>query len=226
MEREEVARDTDTGIVTYVGWDDCEWHDSPRDWEGNVGRLCLFHRNYDFPNELGAEPEAPDRETLDDWGVLGIWTVYAYEHGAITISLGDGGNPFTCRFDSGALGFIAITKDSWAGQFPDTPYTEEKGRKQVEHEVTDYDAHINGYYAYYTVEKDGEPVESIGGFLCPDMDDKEVTAEALAAHEGEVAHERERRDKSESLGLMGSWGDLAKTVAAYAADEERAGVPA
>lgn len=221
MDREEIGHDEETGIATYVEWED-ESYDpwDPRD-NDNGTKLCLFHRRYDFPNELDAEPETPDKEQLEAWGVLGIWTVYAYEHGAITVRLGNGGNPYTCPWDSGALGFIAITKESWELVQGNTPYTDELGEAMAEAEIDEYDAYLNGYYKRIVVEQDGEYVDGCGGYSCPRLDDKYVTEDAEAWHLDAVRREKTKRADRETRALLGDWGALADTIGSYAADRRR-----
>jgi hypothetical protein len=220
-DRDEIARDEETGIATYVAWE-TEHYDAwdPRDAD-NGTKLCLFHRGYNFPNELDARPETPDKEDLETWGVLGIWTVYAYEHGAITISLGSGGNPYTCPWDSGTLGFIAITKDSWELVMGDEPYTEERGEKMARADVDEYDAYLNNYYKQIIIEQDGEFVEGCGGYSCPNLDDSYVKEEAKSWHEAAVKSAKADRAQDEARGLLGDWQALARTIRAYAADRRR-----
>ena len=219
----QVAYDEETGISAHVEWDDHYYpDDSPRDWEP-ITRLCLFHGRYSFPNELDAEPQEPTKDELTEWEVIGIWPVFAYEHGAITIRIGSGGNPFTCPWDSGQLGFVAITKPDWEKHFSDEPYTEERGQEIAEAEVKEYDAHINGLYARVWIEKDGEMLDGQSGFLCPDHDLSYPTEDVLAEWKGHVKDDREGR-KFQEARAAGSWMSLRQTVLAYEADRQREAV--
>lgn len=194
MYEEIVETDEGTGLVAYITPD--EWvPDSPRDWD-NVGSMCLFHGRYDFPNELGAEPRTPTKEELEGWGVLWIGTVYLLDHSGITVRLGSGGNPFSGvdpgGWDSGAVGFIAITKDRWDAIMGE-PFTEERAREVAEGEVKNYAMYLEGDVWVAGVRNaEDEVLDSVAG--CYGYSFAEQEAEAMLAHAiKEAKLEDERR---------------------------------
>ena len=85
--------------------------------ESNELIFVASHKRYSFPTNLTL-----DLDSFDNWesvekylskqGYKHIQPVYMYEHSMIAFSL----NNFSCRFDSGQLGFIASTKKGRKGQ--------------------------------------------------------------------------------------------------------------
>ena len=194
MYEEVVRTDEDTGLVAYITPDD-GFAGSPRDWD-NLCSMCLFHGRYDFPNELGAEPRTPTKEELGDWGVLWIGTVYLYDHSGITVSLGSGGNPFSQidpgSWDSGAVGFIAITKERWDAIMGE-PFTEERAREVADGEVETYAMYLEGDVWVAGVRNaDDEVLDSVGDVYGYSYAEEE--AEAMLEHAiREAGVEAERR---------------------------------
>jgi hypothetical protein len=77
--------------------------------------------------------------TLD---VAHIVVVYAYMHGGITIST----TPFTCRWDSGKLGWAVITKEALRRKYNRKRVTKqliELAIPEIEKEVQELDIYIN-----------------------------------------------------------------------------------
>jgi hypothetical protein len=89
-----------------------------------------------------------------------------YEHGNITISA----TPFQCKFDSGQIGFIYITKEDAKMNGITKPYD------LLAHEVKIYDHYLKGEtYGAMIYDKEGEMIDSQFGYL---GDTKEVIEEA------------------------------------------------
>jgi hypothetical protein len=79
-----------------------------------------------------------------------------YEHGNITIST----SAFSCRWDSGQLGFIYITKQDAEKNGITKPY------ELLEHEVKVYDYYLRGdTYMAVIIDNEGEVVDSQSGYL-------------------------------------------------------------
>lgn len=86
--------------------------------------------------------------------------LYAYEHGAITISTGG----FSCPWDSGQIGFIYVARDSLDKE----RITEEEAIANLKAEVEEYDQYLQGDVWEFVLEEDGEEVDSCGGFFGDD----------------------------------------------------------
>jgi len=90
-----------------------EHPESPRKWD-NLGTMACFHRRY----TLGDEDIPFSSDDFNGWDemeayiykelkALIVLPLYLYDHSGITINT----TGFSCRWDSGQVGFIYITKD-------------------------------------------------------------------------------------------------------------------
>lgn len=139
-------------------WSD-DYSDSPRDWD-NIGKMACFHNRYD----LGDKHHFNDAEDLIDFiqdnsaDIVSL-PIFAYEHGNITIST----RPFSCRWDSGQIGFIyAYKKD----MIENGHKSEEDMLEVLRQEVKTYDDYIVGnVYGYTITDDEGEMLDSCGGFI-------------------------------------------------------------
>jgi len=79
----------------------------------------------------------------------------------ITIST----SPFGCRFDSGQIGWIYITKD----KIEKEGWTPEQAEKYLEGEVQVYDDYLTGnVYGYRITDADGDDKDSCYGYYGDD----------------------------------------------------------
>ena len=85
---------------------------NPRtDWD-NITTIVCFHKRYDIGDKT--DYKSSDFDSWDelktqiesDNKVLLIKPLYMYDHSGITIST----SPFSCRFDSGHVGWIFISE--------------------------------------------------------------------------------------------------------------------
>src|SRR5208337_1014721 len=158
--------------VTIYRDDQCE---DPRKSD-NIAILVCAHRRYVLGDEQIREPltDAEIRESVPD--VLAILPLYLYDHSGITIST----RPFSCRFDSGQVGWAYVTKASAEkmGEPGDQAHFEEIIRQ----EVKTYDDYITGRcYGYVVYGVEGDQIDSGWGFV-GDLD--YVRQEAKNAAEG------------------------------------------
>lgn len=139
---------------------------SPREWD-NLGTMLCLHRRY----SLGDKHQLTVDEILelvqsDDVIALPL---YLYDHSGITMSTSNGRWPFNCRWDSGQVGYIHVSKEevqeeySWKRISP-------KRREQILHllrtEVETYDQYLRGdVYGYVIEDEDGEEIESCWGYF-------------------------------------------------------------
>ena len=85
--------------------------DSPRTWD-NVGQFVAPDRDSCLPDEYDAGIDfncrEDDEKRLDSNPDIVAWLpVYAYDHSGIALSC----TPFSCRWDSGQVGYIVVTRD-------------------------------------------------------------------------------------------------------------------
>ena len=132
--------------------------DDPRKAWDNLGTMAFYHKRYN----LGDEHRFDDPEALLEWiednkDDIYYLPVYMYEHGNITISA----TPFQCRFDSGQLGFIYITKELAETEGIKKPYD------LLAHEIKVYDHYLKGEtYGAMIFDRDGELIDSQFGNFC------------------------------------------------------------
>jgi hypothetical protein len=129
---------------------------SPREWD-NRSKMVCFHGRY----TLGDKHEFRDPESFEEFltankANLYVLPLYLYDHGGITIST----TPFNCRFDSGQVGFIYITKEKALEEGIHDPF------KTMKQEVETYNDYLVGNcYGYSIYDEQGEYLDSCGGYL-------------------------------------------------------------
>jgi hypothetical protein len=130
----------------------------PRGWD-NLGTMACFHRRYG----LGDCNIPFSSEEFDSWSEMEdyIWKeldaavvlpLFLYDHSGITMST----SSFSCRWDSGQIGFIYVTKDTLKKEYDVKRITEqlkEKATKVLEAEVETYDQFITGDVYGYEIVK-------------------------------------------------------------------------
>lgn len=134
--------------------------ESPREWD-NLGTMACFHRRYD----LGDKNITFSSDDFDGWSEMEnyIWKklnaavvlpLYLYDHSGITINT----TGFNCRWDSGQIGFIYVTKDKLKEEFCVKRITKDvidKATKNLISEVEIYDQYITGdVYGFQIVKID------------------------------------------------------------------------
>jgi len=145
--------------------DDC--YDDPRSWD-NMAEMILHHRKYNLSNETSV-----DFDDFNSWNEMQkflekeyavVLPVYMYDHSGVSIDTA----PFSCRWDSGQIGFCVISKEKIQEEFGWTNLT--KGRRAkleriIDQEVKTYSAFLNGDVYRFTIYDDnGEFVDCCGGY--------------------------------------------------------------
>ena len=131
--------------------------DNPRTSWDNLGVINCFHKRY----KLGEAHSFSEPQELIDWieanqDKIYYLPLYMYEHGNITISA----TPFQCRFDSGQIGFIYITKELAETEGIKKPYD------LLAHEIKVYDHYLKGEtYGAMILDQSGEVIDSQFGYL-------------------------------------------------------------
>jgi hypothetical protein len=126
---------------------------NPRTEWDNLGTMICFHKGYNLGDKT--EYKSSDYESweelkdaiIENEGEVIILPLYLYDHSGITIST----SPFSCRWDSGQIGYIFVSKDKIKKEGMD----ETKVEEYLKGEVTTYDQYLTGEvyrYAIYEIE--------------------------------------------------------------------------
>lgn len=151
---------------------------SPRGWD-NLGMMFIKHRNYDFGDSDLPIPF----DKFEDWAGVEYYIestlkavvclpIYMYVHGGATINT----TGFSCRWDSGQVGFIYTTNQQ-LGKMGLSPNDGEEWddflqriKEQLIGEVKVMDQYISGEtYSYRVIDAEGTEEESCSGFFGDDF---------------------------------------------------------
>lgn len=159
-------------FIVRVTYD--EHPDNPREI-GSFSKMVCFHKRYRIGDEHDYRSENYEGwidlkdGIMESEDVHTILPVYMYDHSGITIST----SPFSCRFDSGQVGWIYMTK-KMAKKYG---FADEKVTDYLISEVEAYDRYLRGAYYAFRIEhittcdlghEHIEVVESCGNFTDED----------------------------------------------------------
>jgi hypothetical protein len=148
--------------------------DSPRNWD-NLGKMICFHRGYDLGDKHNY-----NADDYNSWGEMEkaiikeenpavILPLYMYDHSGISIST----SPFGCRWDSGQIGFVLVSKKQALEEFGGVRVSSKKKVKIesiIEAEVETYTQYVEGeVYGFQIVDEDNEVIDSCYGFYGTDF---------------------------------------------------------
>jgi hypothetical protein len=151
---------------------------NPRtDWD-NLGNMICFHSRYN----LGDYEKAKNYEPNDYYKLLKRKDViaiplYLYDHSGITMNT----TGFSCRWDSGQVGFIYVTNKEireWFSVKRVSKQLKDKVRSYLIQEVETYDQYITGQVYYFSIVKKEtcnlgceheEQEDNCGGFFGDDI---------------------------------------------------------
>lgn len=153
-----------------------EYPSNPReDWD-NLGTMVCFHGRY----ELGDKKHGFRQGDYNSWaelkramekeGYVAILPIYLYDHSGLSLST----SPFSCRWDSGQVGFIGVTKEKIRKDFQVKRVTKEiieKATAVLEGEVKTQDDYVAGRVYGFKSFEDGEEVDSCWGFFGDNFDE-------------------------------------------------------
>jgi len=148
--------------------------ESPREWD-NMGTMICSHKRYslgdkhDFDfNNHNSWNEA-EKAIRKEFNVAVILPLYLYDHSGITIAT----SPFSCRWDSGQVGFIVISKEKLRKEYSVKRITKkhiEKATNCLKGEVETYDQYLRGdVYGFKVTDKEGNHLDSCWGFFGDDF---------------------------------------------------------
>jgi hypothetical protein len=166
--------------INYKGYDINIYPDdmaeSPREWD-NLGHIVCFHRRYDLGDkhdlttDMFEGREEMERYLIKKKKAIIIAPLFLYDHSVLRIKIGSfyGLLPQGhAEFDSGQIGFIYATEEDIRKEYGVKKITKklkERVRELLENEVKIYDNYIRGYVFAFIVEKDGEVIDSCGGYF-------------------------------------------------------------
>lgn len=130
--------------------------ESPDEWGDDAAFLVAFHRDFTV--------EHPGFETPDKYVAWiethEIYSLYAYIHSGVVLSMDDGSYPFNDQWDACQVGYVVVTKDEC-----DIPNPEE----YAEGIVKSWNQYLSGSVFAFTVsDEEGEVVDSCFGFYGDD----------------------------------------------------------
>ena len=168
---------------------------SPEDFD-HVGKLMTFHRDCYIQVERKFKRKEEEFKAFlrDNENNLIIMPVYAYIHSGVALSLERGGQ-FNDPWDSGQIGVIYCTKEEAAENFGKN-YSERllKCFKAI---IEEWDGYLSGNVYGYTVERNGEDVDSCWGFIGTPQEVMKTAKESAAFEE-----EAELKKHGEQLKLI------------------------
>ncbi|TXG76312.1 hypothetical protein E6Q11_04845 [Candidatus Dojkabacteria bacterium] len=147
--------------------------ESPRNWD-NLGTMICFHRRYDlgdkhsYSSDDYSSWEEMKQAIIKEENPAVILPLYMYDHSGISIST----SPFSCRWDSGQIGFILVSKKKALEEFGGkivTAKLKERIEKILEGEVETYSQYVEGdVYGFQIVDEDDDIIDSCYGFYGSD----------------------------------------------------------
>lgn len=147
---------------------------NPREWD-NLGTFIDTQGNGDetdfiFKGGYGSRQEFIEKgikeicKHFKDVGV--IMPVHKYQHSGVSYSTSYG-YPYNCRWDSGTVGFIFATKqdirENWGIKRVTEKYIEYT-QKILSDEIDTFSQWANGDVFGFTIEENGEVIDSCYGF--------------------------------------------------------------
>lgn len=124
--------------------------------------IVVLSRRYSDPAKgaCGTTPgEVADWEKRNpDWYVLPMWF---YDHSGIAFRAG-AENPFSCRWDSGQAGIVALKRSEWG----EAGCTDDQLAEYANNVATEYGEWANGEcYGYVVKDSEGNEIDSCYGYV-------------------------------------------------------------
>ena len=142
--------------------------------------MICFHRKYRLGDEHSFLSVGSLEEEINKKGVI-VLPLYLYDHSGITMRT----TPFSCRWDSGQVGYIYVTREEILKCFSVKRVTKklkESIKKELEQEVKSYDYYIRGEVYRFILERETfckhcketatEEIDSCCGFYGKDFIEK------------------------------------------------------
>ncbi|MHA1662687.1 MAG: hypothetical protein ACTSVR_05455 [Candidatus Thorarchaeota archaeon] len=123
--------------------------ESPRTSQDNLGTFIMWHTRYGY-SELKSDL-TPDQYLKELPEGTFVMEVYMYDHSGITFST----SPFSCRWDSGQVGYIYVTPDTLQREYPEitTEAAKEQARMVLINEIEELARYAEGMcYGFRLIE--------------------------------------------------------------------------
>jgi hypothetical protein len=178
---EVIKRIEKNGKVLEIVIDECP--ESPRNWD-NLCKMIFFnkYKSWGDNHDVEIENSYSDRHDFISNGckevtaqikdVAIIKPVHVYQHSGTSIST-NYSYPFDCRWDSGTIGFVVVTKDDIRKNFNVKRVTQtliDKANEILEAEIETLNHYISGSVYGFIVRDEKENIEdSCYGFYGDDF---------------------------------------------------------
>jgi hypothetical protein len=136
---------------------------NPRMENFNLGQMICHHKRYFLGDKHNKSTDEVLNMLAGKQKDIVVLPLYLYDHSGITMNT----TGFSCRWDSGMVGCIYadyVNIRSWYGVKKVTKNLIEKVKLHLLQEVKCYDNYISGNVCTYTILKDGEEMDSCGGY--------------------------------------------------------------
>jgi len=170
---------------------------NPRTEFDNCCKMVCFHKKYKLGDEKNYNNsdynswDELEKAIVKQENVVIILPLYLYDHSGITIST----TPFSCRWDSGQVGFVYMTRESIKKDFGIKRLTKKalaKIQEIIKSEVKVYDDYLTGnVYSYQIYLKDNDNViDACSGYFGYESDESkwDVLKDAKAIVDSIVAN--------------------------------------
>lgn len=147
---------------------------NPRKEFDNLGTFLFSHKRFRFGDEgkanklVGSNDSNEYRRFINRKDVISL-PVWMYDHSGQTIKVSRSGNPFSCPWDSGLIGWVVVTKEQVRKEYGWKVITKERLAKietLLESEVETYDQFLTGdVYGFHIRNEKGELIDSCWGFF-------------------------------------------------------------
>jgi hypothetical protein len=133
----------------------------PREWD-NLGKMICFHSRYNLGDSHNMTID--DCRDLEENKEHIVLPLYLYDHSGITMNT----TGFSCRFDSGKVGIIYVTKKQIREEYSWKNLTKkriEQIKEYLKNEVKTYDDYLTGNVYGFTLFDNDNEIDSCWGFV-------------------------------------------------------------
>lgn len=135
---------------------------NPREWD-NLGIMVCFHSRYDL-GDLHTNYTIKDVKRIANSKKYISLPVYLYDHSGLTMNT----SGFSCRWDSGQVGFIFVSKEKVRKEYGWKAISRKRHRKILQiliNEVSTYSLYLEGGFVGFDIEDgEGKSVDGCWGF--------------------------------------------------------------
>jgi hypothetical protein len=147
---------TEDGFHVEISHD--QYAPSPREDDDNLWTFVCWHRRYTLGDEKKPGWETPNdfRRWWTPRGGTGLLRpLFLYDHGGITISTGDFGDPW----DSGQVGWAFVTRKDIRKHCGTGDEADQAALKRLSQEVGDYAMYLEGRIYEYRICLEGDDID-------------------------------------------------------------------